>query len=197
MAKLLATIIVTDARAQLRSSQLAPWLNNGPLAMCPIRLNSIQPRAFRRQLTNEYSHPTFLLCFLIVGSHPATHHLRDMPRGIIPYQQQCFLAVLDQSTTDPSEKFCSNDRYWPATHEPQLYLFGICSQHSVTANGFRLFILLIDPVFYQPQRFSLSPTMQPGLSKATPPDLIYIPQYPIRVLLGQADQSRTRLFLRP
>src|SRR5215204_1803915 len=196
MAKLLTTIIGTDSRDQLRSRQLASWLNNGPLAVDPMRLNAIQPRAFRRQLTNDYSHPTFLLGFPIACPHPATHRLRDMPRCIIPYQQQGFLAFFDQSATDPIEELCSNARYWPATHEPQPYLFGICSQHPVTANCFRIFIILIDRVFYQPQRFTVRPTVQPGLSKSTPPYFIYIPQYPVRVLLGQSYQSLTRLFLR-
>lgn len=164
--------------------------------MYPIRLNAIQPRAFRRQLTNDDSHPTFLLCCPIVCSHPATHRLRDMPRGIIPYQQQCSLAFFGQSATDPIEKLCSSARYWPATHEPQPYLFGICPQQPVTAHCFRIFITLIDCVFYQPQRFSLSPTVQPGLRKATPPYFICIPQDPIRVPVGQSDQSLTRLFLR-
>ena len=159
MAKLLTTIIVTDARDQLRSSQLASWLNNCPLAMYPMRLNAIQPRAFRRQLTNDDSHPTFGLYFPIVCSQPATHRLRDMPRGIIPDQQQGFLAFFGQSATDPIEKLCRNARYWPATHEPQPYFFGICPQHPITANCFRIFIPPIGSVFYQPQRFSLSPTV--------------------------------------
>lgn len=162
-----------------------------------MRLNAIQPRAFGRQLTHEYSHPTFLLGFPIVGSHPDPHRLRDMPRGIIPDQHQGFLAFFDQSPTDPIEKLCSNTRYWPAPHEPQPDLFSICSQPPITANCFGIFIILIDRVFSQPQRFTVSPTVQPGLSKSTPPYFICIPQDPIRVPVGQSDQSLTRLFLRP
>ena len=194
---MLTPIIGTDARAQLRSRQLAPWLSDGPLAVDPMRLNAIQPRAFRRQLTHDDSHSPLLLGFPIVCSRPATHRLRDRPRGIIPYQQQCLLAFLDQSSTDPLEKLCRNTRHWPATHEPQPDLFAICAQQPVTANGLRIFIRLIDRVLYQPQRVSLRPTVQPGLSEATPPDFIYITQYPGRVLVGQTDQSLTRLFLRP
>ena len=161
-----------------------------------MRLNAIQPRACGRQLTHDYSHPTFLLGCPIVCSHPDAHRLRDMPRGIIPDQQQGFLASFGQSATDPIEKLCRNARYWPATHEPQPYLFGICPQHPVTAHGFRIFIILIDSAFYQPQRFTLAPTVPPGLSRATPPYFICITQYPIRVLFGPSDQPVPCLFLR-
>lgn len=190
------TAISADSRDQLRSSQLAPRLNNRPLAVYPMRLNSIQPRAFHGQLTNDYSHTTFLLCFSVVCSHPTTHCLRDVPRSIIPYQQQRFLSLFDQSSADPVDKLCRNARYWPAAHKPQPYLFGIGSQHPVTANRFRVGIALIDSLLYESQRSFISPTVQRRLSKTTPPYFIYITQYPVRVLLGQSDQSLTRLFLR-
>jgi hypothetical protein len=120
---------------------------------------------------------------------------------MIPDQQQGLLAFFGQSTTDPIEQLWRNARDGPATHEPQPYLFGICPQQPVTTPGFRLFIPLSNSVFYQsvfyqPQRFSLSPTVQPGLSQATPPYFTCIPQYPRRVLLGQVARPFTRLFLR-
>ena len=196
MTQLLTAIVITDTRNQFSCSKLAVGLYNCPLPVNPMRLNAIQPGAFGRQLAYEYSHSFLSFRFPVVYPNPAPYRLGEVPRSIIPDNQQSFLPFFGQLPQHPVEKLCRKTRYGPTTNKPQPNLFDIRSQQPITAPSLGVGIRLIRSLLYEPQRFCLSPTVQRRLSKTTSPDFIYISQHPFWVLCGQADQSVLGLFLR-
>jgi hypothetical protein len=196
MTQLLTAIVLTDTRNQFFCSKLAFGLHNCPLSVNPMRLNAIQPWTFGRQLAYEYSHSVLSFGFSVVCPHPTPYRLGEVPRGIIPDNQQSFLPFFCQLPQHPVKKLCRKTRYGPTTNKPQPNLFAISSQQPIAAHGLGVWIRLISSLLYEPQRFCLSPTVHRWLSKTTPPDFIYIPQNPLRVLFGQSDQAVPRLFLR-
>jgi hypothetical protein len=196
MTQLLTAIVLTDTRNQFSCSKLALGLHDCPLPVNPMRLNSIQPWAFGRQLADEYAYSFLSFCFAVVCPNPAPYRLGEVPRGVIPDNQQSFLPFFCQLSQHPVEKLCRKTRYGFATNKPQPDLFAISSQQPITANCLGAWISLISSLLYEPQRFCLSPAVHRRLSKTTPPDFIYIPQNPLRVLFGQPDQAVARLFLR-
>src|SRR5712692_242315 len=119
MRPLFTTVVITDSLNQLCSGELAWWFDHRPLAMHPMGFDAIEPRAFRRQLTHEDSYPVSFSCLSIVPPYPIPHRLREMPTGIVPHQQQCFLPFLFQLLTHPAQKPAGERRHGPALDEAQ------------------------------------------------------------------------------
>jgi len=196
MTQWLTAIVLTDTRDQVSCSKLALGLHNRPLPVHPMRLNAIQPWAFGRQLAEEDAHSFLSFCFSVVCPNPALDRLGEVPRGIIPDNQQSFLPFFCQLPQPPVEKLGCKTRGGPTANKPQPNLFAISSQQPITANCLGVWISLISRLLSEPQRFCLSPAVPRRLSQTTPPDFIYLPQNPLRVRFGQPDQAVARLFLR-
>ncbi len=98
---MLAPEIVTDSFYQFFSRQLSLWLDNRSLAVYPMRLDWIQPRAFDWQSQSKYPHPAFSLHSLIVLLDPTPHFLALVPTGIVPDQNQHPFAFFSQLPNYP------------------------------------------------------------------------------------------------
>jgi hypothetical protein len=170
MRQLLTAIVITDTRNQLSCRKLAFGLHNRPLPVNPMRLNAIQPWAFGRQLADEDAYSLLSFCFSVVCPNPALYRLGEVPRGIIPDNQQSFLPFFCQLPQHPVEKLGRKTRYGPPTNKPQPNLSAISSQQPITAHGLGVWIRLLSSLLYEPQWFCLSPTVHRRLSQTTPPE---------------------------
>ena len=163
---MLRSIVATDSGDQLLSRQLARWFYDSPLAMYPMRFNAIEPRAFHRQLANNDSHPAFLFGSSVVSTNPVTHFTATVPRGIVPYQQQGFLAFLLQLFNDPHQKLDGDHRDRSAFDKPQPYFFRVCSKQPITGNRLRIGVGFLGAQLLKPQPLSIRPTMKSGLGQS-------------------------------
>lgn len=187
---------MTDTRNQFSCSKLAFGFHHCPLPVHPMRLNAIQPGAFGRQLADEDSYAFRSFGFAIVCPYPAPYCLGEVPRGIIPDNQQSFFPFFGQLSRQPVEPLGRQTRYGPPLNKPQPNLFAVSSQHPIAAHGLRGWGRPLRRVLYKPQRFCLRPPVQRRLSKTTPPDFSYISQNPVRVLFRHSEQAVPRLFFR-
>src|SRR4029453_11371841 len=149
MRQLLTAIVITDTRNQLSCRKLAFGLHNRPLPVNPMRLNAIQPWAFGRQLADEDSHSFLSFCFSVVCPDPAPDRLGEVPRGIIPDNQQSFLPFFCQLPQHPVAKLGRKTRYGPPTNKPQPNLSAISSQQPITAHGLGVWIRLLSSLLYE------------------------------------------------
>src|SRR5215467_1864021 len=99
------TIIGTHALGQRVCGQQSVRLDYGPFAMDPFRLDRIQPGALRGQQA-QHDPTTQLSRFdpAIVRTKKAAHSLTDVPRGVVPNQQQGPLARSSQPITAPDQE---------------------------------------------------------------------------------------------
>ncbi len=194
MREMLTAVVTTNSCNQLRSRQLACWVYDSALAVNPVRFNAIEPRTFRRQLTNDDSHTTFPFCLSVMSTNPVSHFAADMPRGIVPNQKQCFLTLLLQLLNYPRQKSYGYRRNGPPLDKPQPYLFSVCSQQPITSNCLRIDLCFLGTPLLKPQPFTICPAMQSGLGQSRPPDFIDIAKHPVFVSLSQANQPVARLF---
>ena len=142
MRKLFTTIVAADPPDQLLGRELTLRFDDRPFAVHPVRLDPIQPRAFHRQLTPDDSHSTGTLGLPVMSTNPLAHGLRDVPRSIVPNQQQRFLAFTSQPLTNPSQKLCRHPGDGSALHKPQPEFLRVSAQQPVTREGLRIRVRL-------------------------------------------------------
>ena len=73
---------------QFCHTQLPIRFRNRALAMDPFGLDPIEPGALNRQGTHHQATAAGLLDVPVVRLEPGPHGLADVPRGIVPDQQQ-------------------------------------------------------------------------------------------------------------
>lgn len=79
--------------------------------------------------------------------------------------------------------------------EADLYRLGIDAQQAITGDRFGVGVACRQRPVGEPKGLAVAPGMLIRLGQTGPPDLIGKAQYPLRVRLGQANQSITLLFL--
>jgi hypothetical protein len=83
-----AAEISTGAISQLSGREQAVGLDDGALAVDPLRLDGIEPGAFDRQVAGQDTHAmALLLDLLVVSVDPSPHMLADVPGGVVPDQR--------------------------------------------------------------------------------------------------------------
>ena len=82
-----AAEIGTGAVGDLVGREQPGGLNDGALAMDPLGLDGLEPRTLDRQIAGREAHPLALLVdLLVMAADPGSHHLADMPGGVVPDQ---------------------------------------------------------------------------------------------------------------
>lgn len=188
--------ILTNSIAQFFSHQLASRLDNGSLAVYPMRLDRIQPRAFDGQPQNEDAHPAFSLHSLIMPFAPLTHFPALVPGGIVPDQHQHPLAFCSQLPRDPFQEVGGDLADGPSLYKSQQQLVGVASEQPVTAQRLRLRLGFALVKLMKFQRLRIRPRMKLRLMQPTPPRLLFIAQNPIAVRCGQPLQPLQWLFFK-
>src|SRR6266540_3619927 len=108
-----AAIISADAVGQLVGCQQSLRLDYGPFAMHPLRLDRVQPGTLRGQQTQHNPHASLALFDLaIVGAYPAAHRLANVPRRVVPNQQQCGLARGGEPLAAPEQEVDRHAADW-------------------------------------------------------------------------------------
>lgn len=184
---MLAPEVVANSINQFFSRKLSVRLDNGALAVYPMRLDGIQPRAFDRQPQDQYSHSAFLLYSLVMLLDPSAHFLAFMPSGIVPDKRQHSLSFFSQLPADPLDEIRGDLTHGPPIDKSQHQLVCVAPQQPITAQclwldrGLALFKLM------KFQRLTRSPGVQLRLMQSAPPRLIFKAQDPVTV-------SRRKLF---
>ena len=93
---------------QFCHTQLPIRFRNRALAMDPFGLDAIEPRALDRQGTHHHAAAASLLDVPVVRLEPGPHGLADVPRGLVPDQQQGGFAFGGQPGRQPGEKLASS-----------------------------------------------------------------------------------------
>ena len=89
---------------QFCHTQLPIRFSNCTLAMDPFGLDPIEPGTLCRQSAHDHATAAVPLDAPIVRLEPGLHGLADMPRGIIPHQQQRGFAFGGQPVRQPRQK---------------------------------------------------------------------------------------------
>src|SRR5262249_18014560 len=126
-----AAVVVTGSPLDLRSAQPLFRFDDGPLAMHPLRLDGVQPRALARQLAYQDPHAAFTLGPAVVFLDPAPHPRADMPGGIVPDQQQRLLALPGQFAANPAQEVHGHLADRPTVHETQQHPARVAPQQPV------------------------------------------------------------------
>ena len=185
---MLTAIIIMDTSHQFSCRQFTLRFDDRFLARNPVRFDPIQPRTFRGQLADKDADTTIPLGHFIVRANPVPHLATDVPRGVVPDQEQRCFALLLQPFTGPGQKLCRDTGDWTASDKAQPDLFPIGAQESVTSDGLRIRVLLFRLLCQEPHRLVWRPRLQVRLLKARPPDFIFIGQNPVWMPAGEADQ---------
>ena len=192
----------THALGQLVSRQHAGGFDNGALAMQPLGLDGIEPRALAGQVAGQDTHAAALAFDLpVVGPNPVAHELADMPRGVIPDQHPDFDALARQRLATPFQKIQRDRTDRPTVHEAQQHaVWGrwtarALDQHPVAGQSLGIVIVFGPFQFLQAQRLAgFGPTVQPRLGYPAPPDFVCETHCPGRICPRQAHQPVARVF---
>ena len=183
----------TDPVSQLVGRQQAGRLNNGALAVHPLGLDRIEPRALARQITHQDAH-ALARAFgqLVVRTNPGAHHLADMPGGVVPNQGQDLDPLARQRLATPLQKVDRDRTHRPTIHEAQQHallsgrMAWATDQNPVTRQSLRVPVCFVRFQFLQSQRrVGLGPGAQPGLRHPAPPHFVFEAQRPVGMGLGQ------------
>src|SRR5438067_3601515 len=194
-----------DPRAEFRGGEQSGGFDHPPLAMRPLRLDRIEPRALARQVAGQDPHALAGGLHLpMVGADPLAHRAAAMPGRIVPHQQQGLLPCGRQFAAAPRQKLDRARAHRPAGHKAQPDRLGPAAvgrgpadQQAVARQRFRIRVVFRDRLFDQPPRLvRRGPRVQGRLRQAAPPDLVLEPQGPGRVGRHQADQAIARTFFR-
>src|SRR5918995_729014 len=171
------------------------------LAMNPLRLYGVQPRAPLRKQAADDPHPfSALLDAAVVPPEPSPDLLGDVPRGVVPDEQQNFLAHLFELLQAPLEKLSRYGRNRSSVYEAQPHVADLGQVEPVAAYGLRSFagIVSCDRPLDKAQRVALlAPGVERGKRQAAPPAFVLEAYRPgFGVLGGHFHQSVAPPFFR-
>lgn len=126
-----ATKIVADAGFDFLSRQRALRLDDGALPMNPMGFDRIKPWAFDGQEARENPDSARGFSFSIVLADPVFDPGADVPGGIVPYQEQSFLASISQLLATPLQEGDGGCADRTALDEAQQHLISICPQQAI------------------------------------------------------------------
>src|SRR5215203_3462245 len=106
---------------QLMGGERAPDLHHPALAVCPLGLYRVQPRALLRQVAayDPYALLPSLLHLPVVLADPPPNLLAHVPRGVVPYQDPSLLARLSELLRAPRKEACGYAAHGTAVLEAQ------------------------------------------------------------------------------
>jgi hypothetical protein len=157
---------------QFCHTQLSIRFSNRALTMDPFGLDPIEPGALDRQRTHHHAAAACLLDVPMVRLEPRPHSLADVPRGMIPDQQQGGLAVSGPPCRQPGEKRRRHRTDWPPI--PKAEEPGLClrASHPITRDGLGLGSMPVRLVLVQAPWLLICPGRAVGLGQTAPPDCI-------------------------
>jgi hypothetical protein len=177
-------------------TQLPIRFGNSPLAMHPFGLDAVQPRTLARQATHHDATAAFLLDATVVRLELPMYSLADMPRGIVPHQQQRRFPFRCQACGQPCKKLGRHGTDWPSIHKAEEHALCVRAQEPIARDRFGLRVVAVRLVLDQAPWLGICPSLQVGLGETAPPDLILKAQNPVGMPRRQRDQPIAPLFFR-
>src|SRR3954465_10189102 len=99
-----AVIVAADPLLDLRRRQLTLRLDDGTLAVDPLRLDRVEPRRLHRQVAGDDPHAPLGLRPAVVRLDPGPDPAADVPGGVVPDQEQGTLALGREPRARPGEE---------------------------------------------------------------------------------------------
>src|SRR5215211_302798 len=174
------------------SQRIALRLHYFALAVYPLGFYGVKPRALFGQKAAYDPHSfSTLLDFSIVRSEPSPDLFGDMPRSVVPDENQHLLAESLELFKAPLEKLGGYGTHGPTVHEPDPRLIELRHIEPIAGDGFRVRVVFGDRLLEEAQRLSLlAPTVQSGQCQPTPPALVQETHRPgLGIGLGHFHQS--------
>src|SRR5687768_9743851 len=164
------------------------------LAVNPLGLYSVEPRALLGQKTSDDPHSSFVASALfespVVRSDPPSDLAAYVPACVVPDQHQHFLAKSFELLGAPLQKARGYPAYRATIHKPKPALSKLGQIEPVARDGLRIGVVLGDRLLYKTQRFALfAEAVQVWLRYPAPPALILETHNPIDPVLCQSHQS--------
>src|SRR5215207_886103 len=182
----------TDSVGEFVGAQQTVGLYNLALAVDPLGLDGVQPRALLWQQAAYDSHSFAALSDLaVMFTEPPPDLFGDVPAGVVPDEKQDLLASRFELFATPMKELCRYGTHGPPVHEPQPRIVEFRQVEPVTGDGFRLGIILGDRLLDEAHRLAfLGPATQGRQGLSAPPALILKTHRPgLGVGLGYAHQS--------
>src|SRR5215207_785669 len=172
-------------------AQQTVGLDHFALAMNPLGLYGVQPRALLRKKAAYDPHPAHaLLDFSVVLSEPASDFFGEVPTRVVPDEYHDFLSDLFEPLGAPRQKLSCYPSDGRTTHKPQPCLVELRQIEPIAGDGLRVGIILGDRLLDEAQRLSLlGEATQGGQGQPTPPAFVFEAHCPLRIRLGYLHQS--------
>jgi hypothetical protein len=127
------------------SQRIAFWLHYFALAVYPLGFYGVKPRALFGQKAAYDPHSfSTLLDFSIVRSEPAPDLFGDMPRSVVPDENQHLLAESLELFKAPLEKLGGYGTHGSTVHEPDPRLIELGHIEPIAGDGFRVRVVFGD-----------------------------------------------------
>src|SRR3954467_8274925 len=122
------------------SAEQTIGLRDTALAVHPLSLYRVQPRALGRQIAAYDPHAPLaaLLHFPVVLTYPLPDLLANVPAGVVPHQHQHLLAHRRQFLRAPRKELGSYPAYGASVHEAQPRLLKPRRERRVVRDGLAL-----------------------------------------------------------
>jgi hypothetical protein len=115
------------------------------LAVNPLRFDGVQPRALLRKQPTDDPYPlTALFDSAVVGTEPTPQLFGELPRSVVPDENENLLANALELSHAPLEKARPYRRNRPSVHESDPRFIDLWQIKSVAGYGLRLGIVLCD-----------------------------------------------------
>ncbi len=127
------------------STEQAVGLDHLALAVNPLGLYRVQPRALLGQKAGDDAHPTAaaLFDFSVVRSDPGAYLLALVPADVIPHQKQRLFAQSLEPFAAPFEELGGYGAHRPTVHETRPRLFEFGQVEPVARDGLGVGIVLL------------------------------------------------------
>src|SRR5215218_973983 len=182
----------TNPVCELVSTQrIAVRLDHFSLAVYPLGFYGVQPRTLLGKKADNDPHPfCAVLDFSVVRSEPTPDLFGDVPRSVVPDEEQHLLADLFELFATPSEESRRYGTDRPPIHESQPRLVCLGQIESVAGDGLRLRIVFGDRLLKETQRLPfLRPAIEGGQCQPAPPALVHKTHHPgVGIGLGHFHQ---------
>src|SRR5215208_1657026 len=180
-----------DPIRQLVSPQQPVRLDNLALAMNPLGLPRVEPRALLGQKAayDPHSLAAVFDCSVVRGD-PPSDLFGDVPGSVVPDQHPNLLARRLKFLAAPRKKAGGYGAHGALIHQAQPYLLELRHIESVAGDGLRVGIVLGERLFDEAQGLScIAPTAKSRSRQAAEPTLLQETRDPLGKTFGQADQS--------
>src|SRR3954466_2784667 len=153
-----AAVMVAQPAPKLGGGELTVRLDHGPLAVHPLGLDPVQPRALARQTPDQ--EPAAAAGGLdppVVGPDPGADRAADVPGGVVPDQGQDPDAVGRHPLGPPGEEGAGEGADRPPRHEAQQHPLALGQPEAVAGERLRLGVVAVGRVHAQAERLPPPP----------------------------------------